>query len=48
MYFSSFTPMLGTPLENWRRCPKSREHSLYQASFLMIDYGFTLEDLKPY
>jgi len=46
IYFSSFTPIPNTPLEGWSRCPRSREYKLYQASFLMRDYKFTLEDLK--
>ncbi len=46
-YFSSFTPVPDTPLEH--RSPSSplREHRLYQSSFLLRDYGFTVEEL-PY
>jgi len=44
-YFSGFKPIEDTPLEN--RLPENpwREHRLYQASFLLRDYGFDLRDL---
>ena len=44
-YFSPFSPIPDTPLEN--QPPKSvkREHRLYEASFLLRDYGFSLEEL---
>jgi predicted DNA-binding helix-hairpin-helix protein len=44
-YFSAFSPVLDTPLEN--KLPENpwREHRLYQSSFLLRDYGFDLEDL---
>ena len=44
-YFSAFDPIPDTPLENHPPTPKRREFRLYQASFLLRDYGFTLEDL---
>ena len=44
-YFSPFNPILGTPLENQLPTPVIREHRLYQASFLLRDYGFDLEEL---
>jgi predicted DNA-binding helix-hairpin-helix protein len=44
-YYSKFTPVSGTPLENQPVCNPWREHRLYQASFLLRDYGFDLEDL---
>jgi predicted DNA-binding helix-hairpin-helix protein len=45
VYFSGFNPVSDTPLEN--RPPENpwREFRLYQASFLLRDYGFDLEDL---
>ena len=45
-YFSPFNPILDTPLENQLPTPVIREHRLYQASFLLRDYKFTLEELQ--
>lgn len=44
-YFSSFSPVPGTPLENRPPSPQRREFRLYQASFLLRDYGFSVEEL---
>ncbi|MBE7435678.1 MAG: hypothetical protein HS100_17315 [Anaerolineales bacterium] len=44
-YFSAFHPILDTPLENKPAVDPLREHRLYQASYLLRDYGFELEDL---
>ena len=44
-YFSGFNPIQGTPLENLPPNNPWREHRLYQASFLLRDYGFDLEEL---
>jgi predicted DNA-binding helix-hairpin-helix protein len=44
-YFSAFHPIRNTPLENKPAVDPMREHRLYQASFLLRDYGFDLEDL---
>jgi predicted DNA-binding helix-hairpin-helix protein len=44
-YFSPFNPILDTPLENQLPTPVIREHRLYQASFLLRDYNFKLEEL---
>jgi len=44
-YFSTFTPIPDTPLENMPPENPLREHRLYQSSFLLRDYGFNLEDL---
>ena len=44
-YYSSFTPIEGTALESEPASPSSRERRLYQASFLLRDYGFDLEEL---
>jgi predicted DNA-binding helix-hairpin-helix protein len=44
-YFSAFRPISGTPLENRPAADPLREHRLYQASFLLRDYGFEPEDL---
>ena len=44
-YFSPFNPIQGTPLENHPPTPIIREHRLYQASFLLRDYGFDLEEM---
>ncbi|HEX7542304.1 MAG TPA: radical SAM protein [Anaerolineales bacterium] len=44
-YYSRFIPIPDTPLENQIPTPLIREHRLYQASFLLRDYGFELEEL---
>jgi predicted DNA-binding helix-hairpin-helix protein len=44
-YFSSFSPVTDTPLENQSPSSPLREHRLYQSSFLLRDYGFTVEEL---
>jgi len=44
-YFSAFSPVSDTPLENHPPTSLIRQNRLYQASFLLRDYGFTLEDL---
>lgn len=44
-YYSAFSPIRNTPLENKPAVDPLREHRLYQASFLLRDYGFDLEDL---
>jgi len=44
-YFSGFSPVPGTPLEGHPASPPLREHRLYQCSFLLRDYGFTVEEL---
>jgi predicted DNA-binding helix-hairpin-helix protein len=45
-YYSSFNPIQGTPLENMAPSHPRREFRLYQAFFLLRDYGFTIEDLN--
>lgn len=44
-YFSSFNPIIDTPLENIPPGSPVREHRLYEASFLLRDYGFSMEEL---
>jgi predicted DNA-binding helix-hairpin-helix protein len=44
-YFSAFSPVSDTPLENHPAEDPWREHRLYQASFLLRDYGFDLEEM---
>jgi predicted DNA-binding helix-hairpin-helix protein len=44
-YFSSFSPVSNTPLEDRPASPPQREHRLYQSSFLLRDYGFSVEEL---
>jgi predicted DNA-binding helix-hairpin-helix protein len=44
-YYSAFHPIQDTPLENKPAVDPLREHRLYQASFLLRDYGFDLEEL---
>lgn len=44
-YFSAFSPISDTPLENRPAENPWRQHRLYQSSFLFRDYGFDLEEL---
>ena len=44
-YYSSFSPVPNTPLEENPAEDPLRQHRLYQASFLMRDYGFDLEEM---
>lgn len=45
VYFSAFSPVADTPLENRPAENPLRQHRLYQTSFLFRDYGFDLEEL---
>jgi predicted DNA-binding helix-hairpin-helix protein len=44
-YYSAFHPVSDTPFEALPGESPQREHRLYQASFLLRDYGFDLEEL---
>lgn len=44
-YYSAFTPLPDTPLENLPPTSPKRELRLYQASYLLRDYGFSAEDM---
>src|SRR2546421_872090 len=44
-YYSGFSPVTQTPFENLPATDPLREHRLYQASFLLRDYGWKVEDL---
>jgi len=44
-YFSAFNPIPDTPLENLPATLPARQQRLYQASFLLRDYGFNVKDL---
>src|SRR5438874_2878565 len=45
VYYSGFSPVIQTPFENLSATDPLREHRLYQASFLLRDYGWKVEDL---
>lgn len=45
-YFEAFDPVPGTPLENQSPTDPLRQHRLYQASYLIRDYGFDFEDIS--
>jgi len=47
VYYSGFEPIQHTPLEKQHACPPSREHRLYQSSFLIRDYGWTADSFTP-
>jgi predicted DNA-binding helix-hairpin-helix protein len=44
-YYSAFQPIRDTPLENLDATPTWREHRLYQADFLLRQYGFGFDEL---
>ena len=44
-YFSAFRPVNDTPLEDHTPTNPWRQNRLYQASFLLRDYGFDLEEM---
>jgi predicted DNA-binding helix-hairpin-helix protein len=43
-YYSGFSPVEQTPFENLSPTDPMREFRLYQASFLLRDYGWSMED----
>jgi predicted DNA-binding helix-hairpin-helix protein len=45
-YYSGFSPVIQTPFENLPATDPLREYRLYQASFLLRDYGWSVEDLS--
>ena len=44
-YYSGFSPVIQTPFENLPATDPLREFRLYQASFLLRDYGWNVQDL---
>ncbi len=44
-YFSSFTPLENTPLENREACNPKRTGRLYQTEYLLNKYNFKKEDI---
>jgi len=45
-YYQAFSPVSQTPFEALSATSKQREHRLYQANFLLRDYGWDFEDLN--
>jgi putative DNA modification/repair radical SAM protein len=45
VYYSAFTPLRDTPLEDAPPCPSLREARLYQADWLLRRYGFGPDEL---
>lgn len=45
VYYSAFHPIIDTPFENRGPTSAQRELRLYQAGFLLRDYGWSFEDL---
>lgn len=45
-YFEAFNPIPDTPLADLPETDHTRQFRLYQASFLLRDYGFDLEDIQ--
>jgi predicted DNA-binding helix-hairpin-helix protein len=48
VYFSAFHPVPGTPFEDQPPVTVQRKIRLYQAAFLLRDYGFHCEDLPVF
>ncbi|MFN8451566.1 MAG: radical SAM protein [Anaerolineae bacterium] len=46
VYYSAFSPVYQTPFENLPAVDPKREFRLYQASFLLRDYKWDVEDLN--
>jgi predicted DNA-binding helix-hairpin-helix protein len=46
VYYSAFTPIKGTLLENRKKSPEDREHRLYSADYLMQKYKIPLDEFK--
>jgi predicted DNA-binding helix-hairpin-helix protein len=46
VYYSAFGPVIQTPFENVPAVDSQREFRLYQASFLLRDYKWDVEDLN--
>ena len=44
-YYSAFQPIRDTPLESHPATPVWREHRLYQADFLLRQYGFSIQEM---
>lgn len=44
-HFSAFRPIVDTPMEETPAAPALREHRLYQADYLLHDYGFTADEV---
>jgi len=44
-YYSGFSPVIDTPFENLPPADPQRERRLYQASFLLRDYAWDVEEL---
>ena len=44
-YFMAFRPIPDTPMENLPAASSLRQSRLYQSSFLLRDYGFSLEEM---
>jgi putative DNA modification/repair radical SAM protein len=45
-YFSAFTPIEGTPLEQQKATPLAREHRLYQTDWLLRIYNYKFKEIK--
>jgi predicted DNA-binding helix-hairpin-helix protein len=44
-HFSAFRPIKDTPMESVPAAPALREHRLYQADYLLKDYGFSADEV---
>jgi predicted DNA-binding helix-hairpin-helix protein len=46
IYYSALTPHAGTPFEHHDPVPRQREQRLYQADYLIRDYGFSESEIS--
>ncbi len=46
VYYSAFSPVVGTPLEGKDRTPVDREKRLYNVDFMMRKYGIRLNEFR--
>ena len=46
VYYSAFRPVAGTPLENEKAEPLARQNHLYNADFLIRQYGYEIQEFN--
>lgn len=46
VYYSAFSPVKGTPLEDEQPVPQLRENRLYNVDFLLREYNFKLKEFR--
>ncbi|MFO8015977.1 MAG: radical SAM protein [Candidatus Woesearchaeota archaeon] len=46
VYYSAFSPLKGTPLENKKAAGGMRERRIYNCDFLLRDYGYSMDEIR--